>query len=298
MFVTLKTAFIPRLLQWSTIFHSLILIGNSTAGLCFGLTVLINKGKGLFSKAIPTDNHFRWRGWCSDVDNPLCCLECYRRPHCLQTPAVDMNLSISTPTQSIRTLVSSGGGKTFARTIRRNQTQGHVSRPAVRLDTKMGCQTLRPLQTLMSVVAQGWRCDVWACWGRRLRPTHVNNCDFQTSVRGRGAAGRNKRQIQNFDGKHFGTVSFGKLRRKSYPSWEANSRLTNKKFPSFYWTERFITVFTKARHWSLPSARSSIIVKWLNFLWLGLGRGNLCLGRSNLCLNHIVPSCLNVCWAF
>lgn len=152
------------------------------------------RGKGFVFESRPTDNHFKWRGWCSDVDNPLCCLECYRRPHCLQTPAVDMNLSISTPPQSIRTLVSSGGGKTFARTIHRNQTQGHVSRPAVRLDTKMGCQTLLPLQTLMSEVAQASRCDVWAVWGRR---------DFQTSVRGRGAAGRNKRQIQNFDGKTF-----------------------------------------------------------------------------------------------
>jgi len=38
------------------------------------------------------------------------------------------------------------------------------------------------------------------------------------------------------------------------PSWEANSHII-KKFPTFYGTQRFIIVFTRARHWSSFWAR-------------------------------------------
>jgi hypothetical protein len=38
------------------------------------------------------------------------------------------------------------------------------------------------------------------------------------------------------------------------PSWEANSHSANQNFLAFYGTLRFITVFTKARHWSLSWA--------------------------------------------
>lgn len=37
--------------------------------------------------------------------------------------------------------------------------------------------------------------------------------------------------------------------------WEANSRLAGQQFPIFNGTQWFITVFTKARHWYLLSAR-------------------------------------------
>jgi len=33
---------------------------------------------------------------------------------------------------------------------------------------------------------------------------------------------------------------------------EANSHSAGKKFAAFYGNRRFITVLTKARHWSLP----------------------------------------------
>jgi hypothetical protein len=42
------------------------------------------------------------------------------------------------------------------------------------------------------------------------------------------------------------------------PSWEANSKAV-KEFPTFYGTRRFITVFTRTRHWSLYWAR------WIQF---------------------------------
>jgi hypothetical protein len=41
------------------------------------------------------------------------------------------------------------------------------------------------------------------------------------------------------------------------PSWEADSRSPSQKFSNFYGTRRFITVFTTARHRSLPCATSS-----------------------------------------
>jgi hypothetical protein len=38
-------------------------------------------------------------------------------------------------------------------------------------------------------------------------------------------------------------------------SWEANSHLSSQeRLPAFYWTRWFITVFTRARHWSLSWA--------------------------------------------
>jgi len=39
------------------------------------------------------------------------------------------------------------------------------------------------------------------------------------------------------------------------PSWEANSRLASQELPAFHGTWRFITVFTRAYHWSLFWAR-------------------------------------------
>jgi hypothetical protein len=33
-----------------------------------------------------------------------------------------------------------------------------------------------------------------------------------------------------------------------------------KHFPAFYWTWRFITVFTRALHWSLSITRSTLII--------------------------------------
>jgi hypothetical protein len=40
------------------------------------------------------------------------------------------------------------------------------------------------------------------------------------------------------------------------PSWEAASCTSLKNFPIFYGTQKFITVFTRALHWSLSWARS------------------------------------------
>jgi hypothetical protein len=40
------------------------------------------------------------------------------------------------------------------------------------------------------------------------------------------------------------------------PPWEAANVQPLKKFPAFYGTRRFITVFTRALHWSLSWARS------------------------------------------
>jgi hypothetical protein len=40
------------------------------------------------------------------------------------------------------------------------------------------------------------------------------------------------------------------------PSWEAANCAASKNFPAFYGTQRFITVFTRALHWSLSWARS------------------------------------------
>jgi hypothetical protein len=40
------------------------------------------------------------------------------------------------------------------------------------------------------------------------------------------------------------------------PSWEAASRSATQEFPTFYGTRMFITVFTRALHWSLSWARS------------------------------------------
>jgi hypothetical protein len=37
------------------------------------------------------------------------------------------------------------------------------------------------------------------------------------------------------------------------PSWEANSHLASEKFPAFYGTLSFITVFTSARQFQGPS---------------------------------------------
>jgi hypothetical protein len=40
------------------------------------------------------------------------------------------------------------------------------------------------------------------------------------------------------------------------PSWEGNSDSTSQRnFPTFYGTRKFITVFTRARHWSLSRSR-------------------------------------------
>jgi len=39
------------------------------------------------------------------------------------------------------------------------------------------------------------------------------------------------------------------------PSWETNSRLAGHEIPRFHGTRRFITVFTRAHHWSLSWAR-------------------------------------------
>jgi len=39
------------------------------------------------------------------------------------------------------------------------------------------------------------------------------------------------------------------------PSWEANSHSGSQEIPRLYGTRRFITVFPRARHWSLSSAR-------------------------------------------
>jgi hypothetical protein len=40
------------------------------------------------------------------------------------------------------------------------------------------------------------------------------------------------------------------------PSWEAANCAATKNFPAFYGTWRFITMFTRALHWSLSWARS------------------------------------------
>jgi hypothetical protein len=42
------------------------------------------------------------------------------------------------------------------------------------------------------------------------------------------------------------------------PSWDADSQSSGEKIPSLYRTRRFITVFTKSRHWTLPSQLNPI----------------------------------------
>jgi hypothetical protein len=53
------------------------------------------------------------------------------------------------------------------------------------------------------------------------------------------------------------------------PSWEANSHSASQEFTAFYWSRRFISVFTRARHWSLSWARwiqsSHTISPWDSF---------------------------------
>jgi len=56
-----------------------------------------------------------------------------------------------------------------------------------------------------------------------------------------------------------------------------------KKFPAYYWTRRFITIFTSARHLSLSSASSFQSItphptSWISILILS---SHLCLGISN-----------------
>jgi len=77
--------------------------------------------------------------------------------------------------------------------------------------------------------------------------------------------------------------------------WEADSHSV-KKFPTFYGTRRFITVFTTARHWSLPWTRwiqsttshpitlRSILILSYN-LRLGLPSGLFQIFRPKSCVN-------------
>jgi hypothetical protein len=40
---------------------------------------------------------------------------------------------------------------------------------------------------------------------------------------------------------------------QSYP-WELMATQLTKKFPAFYWTQKFIAVFARARHWTYTEA--------------------------------------------
>jgi hypothetical protein len=64
------------------------------------------------------------------------------------------------------------------------------------------------------------------------------------------------------------------------PSWEANSYSVNK-FPAFYRTWRFITVFTRPRHWSLSWVRC-----------IQTTSSNPISGRSSLILSFRLPLAL------
>jgi len=39
------------------------------------------------------------------------------------------------------------------------------------------------------------------------------------------------------------------------PSWKVNIHSIRKKYPAFYRIRRFITIYTRTRHWSLFWAR-------------------------------------------
>jgi hypothetical protein len=64
------------------------------------------------------------------------------------------------------------------------------------------------------------------------------------------------------------------------PSWEATNCASTKKFPAFYGTRRFITVFTRTLHWSISWARS---IQSLPFYTISL-RSILILS-THLCLS-------------
>jgi hypothetical protein len=67
------------------------------------------------------------------------------------------------------------------------------------------------------------------------------------------------------------------------PFWEAANCAATKKFPEFYGTRKFITVFTRTLHWSLSWARSiqSILSRPISLRYILILSTHLCLVLPN-----------------